>query len=421
MNSPPLPKRFASLRDLLALGRAFWLLFVAGVLSDLAGFASATALTLHVFHATGERPAMMGWVALAGIVPMMLAAPVGGVWAERYPRLRVMVGNDLFRVPVALAMIFASASSPWLLLCGQGLLSASTALFMPSRQSILPALLGDRVALGNAVNTTVVSFIHVFSPIVGAALYLQVHSLRNVLLFEAVAYAVSALLLLRIVEPPRASPAPARGALLAEIRAGLRYVITEPDLRQIFLMLLAAGVAFGLMFPLLRPFVGQALHSDDRAYGWIITWFGLGGIAGPLVGYWLGKRLGLGRTLLICFVADALTFTVWAQISNVYLSCAVLSLWGLIVFAMMPCYTSYVQTFAHPSFLGRTFGLLDQASYAPQILGALLVILFGNQLPTVAIFTVAGLGYLGVVLLTLPTRGARLLAARRLPPSPDAA
>ena len=52
--------------------------------------------------------------------------------------------------------------------------------------------------------------------------------------------------------------------MMAEIHAGFRYVVREPDLRQIFTILLTAGFAIGLLMPLLLPFVQQVHTARKR-------------------------------------------------------------------------------------------------------------------------------------------------------------
>lgn len=401
------------IRPAVSLGRPFYLLFLAGVLSDIGGFATQTAMVLHIYKLTNGNASYMGLMSLATLLPMVLSAPVGGVWAERYSRIRVMISNDVVRVPLVLLMM--STRSVWLLLLLQALVCATTALFMPSRQSILPELLPkERIELGNALNGAVLSLMHMLSPILGAALYARSSSLTYVVILEALAYAASAVLLSRLREPPRQHAGRQEARLWADIAAGFRYVRSEPDLRQIFIILLASGMAIGLLMPLLRPFIQEALGGNDKTYASLIVWFGAGGLLGPLLGYLLGRALGLGRTLIFCFFLDALVFTLWSRMTAVWAASAGLFVWGLVVFALIPCYTSYLHTYAKKEFMGRTFALFDQTSYSPQILAALLIAVFGARLPVVLILTLAGLSYLGIVLTTLPSEGGRLLRSRSM-------
>ncbi len=395
----------------LGLGRPFFLLLIAGFLSDIGGFATQTALVLHIYRLTGGSTAYMGLVALATLGPMMLSAPIGGVWAERFPRLRIMIANDLFRIPVVLLMM-ATENVPLLLLL-QSLVCASTALFMPARQALFPDILEpQQLELGNAVNGGMLSVGHVLSPILGALVYARGGSFGYVVALEALTYAASALLLSRLKEPSRQVKAQPYFGLWRDIRDGFRYVRGEPDLRQIFIILLASSLGFGLMIPLLRPFIKESLHEGDAVYAALVAWFGAGGVFGPPIGFVMGRSLGLGRTLLICFFLDAVVFTLWSWTTTLWSSCALIFTWGVVVFGLIPCYTSYLHTFAKKEFMGRTFALFDQTSYLPQILAAGLVATLGDRLPGVKLLNAAGIVYIAVVLMTLPSSGGHMLRRR---------
>ena len=401
----------SAFRSASQLGRPYFLLFSAGVLADMGGFTTSTALTLHVYQLTQRNAGYMGLIALASLVPMLLAAPIGGVWAERRDRRRVMIGCDLVRIPLVLLMM--ATNQVLLLLALMTLVATTTALFMPSRQSLIPALVPpEKLQLANALSGGVFSVVHTLGPPLGALLYARGGGLRWVVIFEAVMFLISVALLLPLRVPKVQRTEGGAYNLLNDIRNGMRYVLSEPDLRQLFTIILVSGTAIGLLVPLLRPFTDQVLHVDNKGYAMLMTAFGLGGIFGPLGGYYLGRALGLGRTLTLCFTLEATLLLVWSWIPTPWLSAALLALWGAEVFAMVPAYMSYLHLYARPEFLGRTFALFDQSWYAPGIVSAGVIALVGSKLPTQRILVLAGAGYLLLVVLTYFTKGARLLRSR---------
>lgn len=420
----------SALRSAAQLGRSYYLLFTAGVLADLGGFTTGTALTLHVYRLTNQNAAYLGLMAIASLLPMLLAAPIGGVWAERRDRRAVLITCNLIRIPLVLLMMTTQRVE--LLLALQTLVSVTTALFMPSRQSLIPVLVRpEQLPLANAFSGGVMSVVHTLGPTIGAVLYARGGGLGLVVSFEALLFLLSVGLLLGL-RIPRGTREDDRGAgysLGKDIVNGLRYVLGEPDLRQLFTILLVSGTAIGLLVPLLRPFTDQVLHLDDRGYAWLMTSFGIGGMLGPVVGYFAGRALGLGLTLTLCFVLESSLFIVWTQVHSPLLSGALLVVWGIEVFALVPAYMSYVHLYARPEYLGRTFALFDQSMYAPGILAAGVIALLGSKVPAQRILLCAGLGYLTMVALTFFTAGARLLRARsgrermhaetEPPPAPD--
>lgn len=392
------------------LGVPYRLLFVSGVLSDIGGFSTVTALQVHISKLTDGNASFMGLISVATLLPMIIAAPIGGVWAERANRRTIMVVNDLIRIPLVLLM--ATTQSVWLLLLLHACICACTALFMPSRQSLIPELVpSEHLLFANSLSGGVISIVHMLGPPLGVLLYRVSGGLTGVVVMEGISYLVSALLLLRLPSRPRAAPSEASQGMLHEVAAGFRYVLFAPDLRQIFIILVTAGVAMGLVMPLLLPFVHEVLHGSDQQYASLIFWFGLGGIIGPFVGHALGQRLGLGKTLLGCALTEAALLTLWSRADRMWLSIALLVLWGVEVFALIPCYTSYLHTYAKKEFMGRTFALFDQAVYIPQILSAFVVVLLGSRLPTQGILTTAGICYFTIIFASMWTLGARTLMA----------
>lgn len=406
------------------LGRRFGLLFSAGLLSDIGGFSTHTALLLHVYHLTDENAAFMGLMALANLLPFALGSPLGGVWAEKYDRRWVMIGCDAVRIPLILGMIVFT-QNVWLLLALQAMSSAATAMFMPSRNSIIPELVEkDQLHLANTANAGILSFVHVAGPVIGAAVYAKTQTLVWIALFDASTYACSAgLLLLMAYRRAGVKDASLGGGTLREMVLGFEYVRKERDLFQIFLIFLTTGFAIGLLIPLIRPFIKEVLHGGDTTYAWLVGAFGVGGMVAPFVGYWAGKKLGQGRVIAGVFAIEATLMMVWCRVDLIWLSCLILFIWGVAVFTMFPCYMSYLHTYAKKEFVGRTFGLMDQATFMMQSVAAGIILWIGDEVAAQRILTMTAAGFFALMLFMQTRSGMRLLRARRggEPVSPAAA
>src|ERR1700759_3260128 len=86
------------------LGPSFARLATAGLLSDVGGASTVTAVMLHVFHVAHERTAVLGWSALGSLSALVVGGAVGGRLAERGSRQALMVMTDLLRIPIVLAL-----------------------------------------------------------------------------------------------------------------------------------------------------------------------------------------------------------------------------------------------------------------------------------------------------------------------------
>ena len=293
----------------------------------------------------------------------------------------------------------------------QALLAGAGAVFLPARQVVPDLVSPDGLHRANVWNGWARAFVQIAGPLLGAWLLSLGDGLRAVLLFDAVTYLASIAALLLIGPVPR--PSGARGAgVWADLIGGLLYLRRSPDLRYIAGLSLAAGLAMGILIPLLRPFVGEALGGDDLLYGRLIAAFGIGGLLGPALALVLVRGVGLGRTILLGFLGEAVIMAVWSQLDRPMLSGAAMSLWGALILAAIPCQQTYVHVYANAAYHGRTFAVLDQAMFLPQIVGAVLIAMIGNRFSAQAILFAVALGYVLVVVATWRTPGARLLRAR---------
>jgi predicted MFS family arabinose efflux permease len=172
---------------------------------------------------------------------------------------------------------------------------------------------------------------------------------------------------------------------------------------------MAAGLAVGVVIPLLRPFVTDALGAGDATYALILGCFGLGGLVGPGLAMVAMRWIGLGRVLLAGFFVEAAVMLIWSRTTVPALSGAVFGVWGAFVFALIPCEHTYLHARTNPALMARTFALMDQAMYATQIVGMLVVIAVGNSVRPQALVTAAALLYLAIVAASWRRSGARLV------------
>ena len=396
------------LSALFDLGQQFYLLFSSGILANIGCFTTQTALLLHVYKISGHNASYTGLMALAEFLPFVLATPISGAWAEKHNRKLIMIGSNVVRIPLLLAMM--ATNSIWILFLLQAAVSVTATLSLPSRQAILPEIVKPRqLELANSLDSGVLSVVHVLGPALGAMLYAHSGTLGLAVEVEAVASLLSALLLLLLAAQTARPQASEEESLMAEIRAGFAYVRAAPDLRQIAVILLVAGMANGLYTPLLRPFIEEVLRGGDELYAHMFMAFGAGGMLGPLLGYLLGRRLGVGRILTWTFILEGALLLLLTRTHSPRTAVVLMFLWGVNEFTMLPCYMSYVHLFARKEMMGRTFALLDMGEFLPQIVAAGLIFGLGNLLPTQHILTVTSACYLAIAIWVFFSKGGRLL------------
>ena len=89
------------------------------------------------------------------MIPRFFASPYGGVIAERFERIHVMISADLIRfVLMGSLTIAAIADSPaWAVIALAAGCSVAACVYDPSMAAITPQMLGEGdLAAGNALN-----------------------------------------------------------------------------------------------------------------------------------------------------------------------------------------------------------------------------------------------------------------------------
>src|ERR1700733_4479996 len=117
--------------------RYLWLAQSASVIGDCIVI---VALALFVIELTGSATDL-GLVLAASSLPLVAFLLIGGVWADRLPRHRVMIATDLvrFALHALLAiLIFAGSVAIWQVIVIEVLFRTAEAFFRPAANGLLP-------------------------------------------------------------------------------------------------------------------------------------------------------------------------------------------------------------------------------------------------------------------------------------------
>jgi len=278
----------------------FTLLWTANTASQVGTRIAAVAvplLAVTVLNATAWQIGLLSSVQSAGIILVGLPA---GAWVDRIRRRRLMLGMDLLRAAVLLALPVAGALG----ILRLGLLfpvalvtSAATAFFDIAHQTYLPTLVGtDRVVEANAKIQASQSIAGASGPGLGGAL-VGLAGAANAIVATCLTFVLSFATLSRI---GRVEPAPEPRAdrhLVAEIAEGLRYVLGDRVLRAIALCTATANLFMAVVVSLMVVFLVRVVGLGPLPIGLILAESALGGVLGALtVRRWM-RLLGLPRTI----------------------------------------------------------------------------------------------------------------------------
>ncbi|MCW3056977.1 MAG: major facilitator superfamily 1 [Solirubrobacterales bacterium] len=253
------------------------------------------ALALFVIQRTGSATDL-GLVLAAQSLPLVLFLLVGGVWADRLPRHRVMMATDVvrFALHAALAaLIFSGTVRIWQVIVIEVLFGSAEAFFRPAANGLLPQTVPEeQIQEATAVTTMSNNIAEFAGPALATALVLGAGA-GWAFAVDAGTFLLSAAFLAR-VRPRRRQPpasddvAPRKGGMWDELRDGWREVRSRAWVWATlasFCVALFCGLAPWFV---LGPVIAREQYGHLGVYGLVEAGFGLGTIVGSLVG--LGWR-----------------------------------------------------------------------------------------------------------------------------------
>jgi MFS family permease len=268
----------------LFASRDFRLLLAGQTTSQLGTQVSSVALPLLAVLTLQATAFQVGLINAASTVAFALIGLPAGVWLDQLRRRPVLVASDVLRavvlatIPIAALLGVLSVAQ---LVVVSFVVGLGRVFFDVGYRSYLPSVIGrDRVLAGNASLEFVRASGQVVGPGLGGAL-VSVVSAANVVLIQAVTFAVSAVTLLgvRSSEPPPVVNA-VRPRLGPQIVDGLRFVWRQPLLRATAAASATSNLSFALASAVTILFMSRTLGLSPAAIGLVLA----GGSGAVMIG-----------------------------------------------------------------------------------------------------------------------------------------
>ncbi|MET8805874.1 MFS transporter [Streptomyces sp. NPDC004546] len=274
-------------------------LYWGGVVLSQIGTRGAVAANLYqVYQLTGST-AQVGLVGLAQAVALLVLSPVGGIYADRLDRrrlLQVTQGVALLVSAGLAGVTLAGAATVWSVVVSSLLATAAATFDQPARQALIPAMvprerLVEAFALLNPSRELAILVGPAF-----AGVLIAVGGPGTVYVFDAVTYAALIVVLALLRVPPLAGDGERR-SLLGSLRQGVRYVADRPVVWQLMGLDMTATV-FGAYRVLLPAFAADVLHTGATGYGLLSAAPSAGALIGSVWVFRLVRTARAGRTVL---------------------------------------------------------------------------------------------------------------------------
>ena len=255
--------------------RTYRHLFLAQVVALVGTGLATVALGLLAYDLAGkDASAVLGTALAIKMVAYVLIAPIAGAYASRVSRRALLVGLDLARLAVVLALPFVTQI--WQIYVLIFVLQGCSAAFTPTFQATIPDVLPAERDYTKALSLSRLAYDleSLLSPAL-AALLLLVVSYQALFLGTALGFLGSALLVVSIVLP-RAVPASVQIPIRRKLTAGLRIYLATPRLIGLLALNLTAAAGSAMVIVNTAVIVRDELLRTDRAVAFALAAFGAG-------------------------------------------------------------------------------------------------------------------------------------------------
>ena len=298
---------------------------------------------------------LVGVVAGASALPVLLLSLYGGVVADRNDKLKlVRIAQSLLLVQASVLWWFTASDHltiRWLILLAtvNGTISAFE---IPARQSFIVELVGrEDLVDAIALNSAGFNLARVIGPSI-AAVVIGTLGPKWCFALNAMSYlaVLTGLFMIRVPKWERVDTgkSPVEGML-----EGFRYMRDTP-LVGVLVRVVGVTSIFGLPFLAMMPVVARnVVHAGAAAYGILLTCVGLGALIGALSLAALGQRIARGKLYVWSTYGFSIGIVVFSLMHNLFAAAVILVFVGFAMLLIGALANGLLQSIAPDELRGR--------------------------------------------------------------------
>jgi MFS family permease len=402
-------------RDLRLLISAF------GV-DQIGSWSYLIVISVYVFDRTHSTQ----WLAILGVCrwgPSLLLASYGGVLADRYQRVIVMVVSALASAVLmaGMAAVVATAAPVGFVLAISALSSVAGAPYQPAAGALTPEVVGEKdLAAANSIFSALENLVVVVGPGIGGLLLLTGRPVISVVI-NAASYLIAAAVISRLKVRSRGG-GEADGGTWQQLTAGLRALAAQPVALAVILFCGLDSAVYGATTVLYVP-LSIRLGTGPNGYSYLLAGAALGGLLGAGLANRLSSASRLAPVIMGSICLQALPFLAVIGLHVPWLAAVlqVISGIGMVIVDVLAITT--LQRDLAGDLLGRVLGVFDTVILAGILLASLVtgILLAHASLDVTLILIGVGIPVIGLAGLPALLRADRTSAAvaERLRPLVD--
>jgi predicted MFS family arabinose efflux permease len=371
-------------------------MWMGACVSTIGTFVQQFAQSWLVYDLTKD-PFYLGLDLFLGQLPFMLFSLIGGVFADRLDRRKMLLASQfiqMFCAFVLATLFFTHTVQVWHILTLSFLVGLGQSFGGPAYSALLPTLVGAE-DLGNAIAMNSIQFnlARIIGPTIGGLAYT---ALGATWCFTLNGISYIAVIISLIVIRVQSAPPKTQDSVLKSMKEGVTFIRQREGLSALVVLAFCTTL-FGFSLTGFLPVIVRTIfHKGPGTYELLLVCSGAGSICGALMVAAMEKLKGQGRVaLLALFLLGSVTigFSLSHRLS---LSCFLIFLAGAAVMASASLMLSLVQLGVVDRMRGRVMSVYNLAFRAGIPLGALAL---GRLIPAFGVtYAVSGFG-LALVLI----------------------
>jgi DHA3 family macrolide efflux protein-like MFS transporter len=352
-----------------------------------------------------------------GFLPQAIVSLVGGVWADRYNRKRLVILADatIAASTLTLALIMlAGYTEPWLIFVTLAVRSAGAGVQMPAVSALIPQITPpEQLMRVNGILGSIQSAMALLAPAVGGAIYAWSASgsdgsplaLVPVFFIDLVTAAIAIGLIATIPVPTIRSAADQATGYVTDLVEGLRYVRGHGVVRWILMLfgiIFLLTVAPSTLTPLL---VVRSFPAGEQGNVFNLAVLEMAFSGGMVVGGILVAVFAANRDRVALIAGSSLLFGGLSIALGLAPAVWVFFLIMLVVGLAVPFFSTpsmtLLQETVEPERQGRVFGLLGIVMAVATPVGMLILGPLADIVPIPTIMVATGILTFVVIAIAL--------------------
>jgi len=326
-----------------------------------------------VYELSKHSSVFLGLDNFLGTLPIVLLSLLGGVFADRHDRRKVLLGSQYIQTFCAFllaALVFTGVVHVWHVLCLSVLVGIAQSFGGPAYSALIPSLVPKEHLL-NAISLNSIQFnlARVIGPTLGGIALIKLGAAWN-FTFNGISF-VGVIITLYVIQTTFV-PAKSREPILDSMKQGIRFMLQQPGMKSLIVL---AFLMTTLGFPVivyLIVFAEEVFKGGTQTFTLLLTCSGAGAVTGALIvagGH--QKRKGLTAVIMLAVLG---VFTMaFAQSPSVPIACLMLFLAGASLMAVFSMITTLVQMIIPDNMRGRVISVYNLALRGGGPVGSLLV------------------------------------------------